>query len=152
MAELWQPNYTDVIVMDIETHDQELGVLGPGVYHDPDARVLGCGIWDSKTKVKKYYPLHHTDCSSEELARSRCELAEILAQPTSKLLANAIYDLDWLENREGLAVNGFIHDVQVAEPLLDQYKFSYALDALAKYYNVPGKKLVDIEAEARPYA
>ena len=79
MAELWQPNYTDVIVMDIETHDQELGALGPGVYHDPDARVLGCGIWDSKTKVKKYYPLHHTDCSSEELARSRCELAEILA-------------------------------------------------------------------------
>ena len=148
MAELWQPNYTDVIVMDIETHDQELGTLGPGVYHDPDARVLGCGIWDSKTKVKKYYPLHHTDCSSEELARSRCELAEILAQPTSKLLANAVYDLDWLENREGLAVNGFIHDIQVAEPLLDQYKFSYALDALAKYYNVPGKKLVDIEAEA----
>lgn len=148
MAELWQPNYTDVIVMDIETHDQELGALGPGVYHDPDARVLGCGIWDSKTKVKKYYPLHHTDCSSEELARSRCELAEILAQPTSKLLANAVYDLDWLENREGLAVNGFIHDIQVAEPLLDQYKFSYALDALAKYYNVPGKKLVDIEAEA----
>lgn len=148
MAELWQPNYTDVVVVDIETHDAELDRLGPGVYHDPDARILGCGIWDSKTQVKKYYPLHHTDCSSEVLARSRAELAEILAKPTSKLLANAVYDLDWLENRDGIKVNGFIHDVQVAEPLLDQYKFSYSLEALAQYYKVPGKQTVNIEAEA----
>ena len=148
MAELWQPNYTDVVVVDIETHDAELDRLGPGVYHDPDARILGCGIWDSKTQVKQYYPLHHTDCSSEELARSRAELAEILAKPTSKLLANAVYDLDWLENRDGIKVNGFIHDIQVAEPLLDQYKFSYSLEALAQYYKVPGKQTVNIEAEA----
>lgn len=144
MSELWTPNYTDVVVLDIETYDPELGSLGPGIYHDPSAYVLGCGIYDSKTKHRKYYPLHHRDCSEQELAKSRAELSAILAEPTSKLTANGGYDLDWLENGEHIPVNGFIHDVQVAEPLLDSYKFSYALDALAKDYGVPGKQTVDI--------
>ena len=148
MAELWSPNYTDVVVIDIETCDPELGELGPGVYHDENAYVLGCGVWDSKTNHKQYYPLHHTDLSSETLEKSKAELARILAEPTSKLLANACYDLDWLENREHIPVNGFIHDVQVAEPLLDQYRLSYSLQSLATYYNVPGKQTTDIEAEA----
>lgn len=150
MSKLWAPNYTDVVVLDIESYDPELGKLGPGVYHDPSAYVLGCGVYDSKTKIKKYYPLHHyRDCTEEELNKSRAELKEILGAPTSKLLANGGYDLDWLENGEGLPVNGFIHDVQVAEPLLDSYKFSYALNALAKDYDVPGKQTVNIEAEAQ---
>lgn len=149
MAELWSPNYKDVVVLDIETYDPELSSLGPGVYHDPYAKILGCGVYNSKTNIKKYYPLHHTDLSAEFQEQSKAELKEILAEPTSKLLANAGYDLDWLENKEGLAVNGFIHDVQVAEPLLDAYKFSYSLDALAKSYNVPGKQTIDIEAEAQ---
>lgn len=148
MAELWAPDYENVVVVDIESCDPELTVSGPGVYHDKNARVLGCGIYDSKTHFKKYFPIHHTDVSAEELARSRAELAEILSKPTSKLLANAGYDIDWLENREGIPVNGFIHDVQVAEPLLDAYRTSYSLNSLASYYNVPGKQTVNIEAEA----
>ena len=76
------------------------------------------------------------------------ELTEILAAPTSKLTANGGYDLDWLENGEHIPVNGFIHDVQVAEPLLDSYKFSYSLDALAKDYGVPGKQTDDIAKAA----
>lgn len=148
MSKLWAPDYTDVVVLDIETYDPELGKLGPGVYHDPSAYILGCGIYDSRTKQRKYYPLHHRDCSEQELVQSRAQLAEILATPTSKLTANGGYDLDWLENGEHLPVNGFIHDIQVAEPLLDSYKFSYSLDALAKYYGVPGKQTVDIERVA----
>lgn len=148
MSELWTPDYTNVVVVDIETYDPELGKLGPGVYHDPSAYVLGCGIYDSKTRHRKYYPLHHRDCSEQELAKSKAELSAILGEPTSKLLANAGYDLDWLENGEHIPVNGFIHDIQVAEPLLDSYKFSYSLDALAKDYNVPGKQTVDIERVA----
>ena len=148
MAELWAPDYENVVVIDIESCDPELRDFGPGVYHDKNAYVLGCGVYDSKTHHKKYYPIHHTDLSSEELAVSRAQLAEILAQPTSKLLANAGYDLDWLENREGMPVNGFIHDVQVAEPLLDAYRISYSLNSLASYYGVPGKQTVNIEKKA----
>ena len=148
MAELWTPDYENVVVIDIESCDPELTVSGPGVYHDQNAYVLGCGVYDSKTQHKKYYPIHHTDLSAEELAVSRAQLAEILAQPTSKLLANAGYDIDWLENREHMSVNGFIHDVQVAEPLLDAYRISYSLNSLASYYGVPGKQTVNIEAEA----
>ena len=148
MSELWTPDYTNVVVLDIETYDPELSKLGPGVYHDPSAYILGCGVYDTKTRHRKYYPLHHRDCSEQELAKSKAELSAILGEPTSKLLANAGYDLDWLENGEHIPVNGFIHDIQVAEPLLDSYKFSYSLDALAKDYKVPGKQTVDIERVA----
>lgn len=148
MAKLWPADYEHVVVLDIETYDPELGALGPGVYHDSSAYVLGVGVYDNKTHHKKYYPLHHTDLSANELAQSRAALAEILAAPTSKLTANGGYDIDWLENREHLPVNGFIHDIQVAEPLLDSYKFSYALDALCSFYGVQGKQTVNIAAYA----
>lgn len=143
MSQLWKAEYENPIVLDIETYDPELTKLGPGVYHDPSAYVLGCGVYDPLTKKKHYYPLHHTDTASE-----REQLAEVLASTRSKVLANAGYDLDWLENRENLPVNGFIHDVQVAEPLLNSYRFSYSLEALAQAYHVPGKQTVDITAWA----
>lgn len=144
MARLWDMSFEGVIVLDIESRDPNLTILGPGVYHDlDDAYVLGCGVLDTSTGIKRYFPLHHSDCASEREA-----LAEILASDRPKLLANAIYDLDWLENREGLPVNGFIHDVQIAEPLLDSYRLSYSLQALADHYGVPGKQTVDIERYA----
>lgn len=144
MAKLWAMTAEDPIVLDIETYDPNLSELGPGVYHDPEAYVLGCGVYDPKTNERTYYPLHARDKTPNELAKSKEQLKAVCASESPKLLANAIYDLDWLENREGIPVNGFIHDVQVAEPLLNSYRLSYSLQALSEVYEVPGKQTDEI--------
>lgn len=149
MAKLWKMSFEDIVVLDIESYDPNLGTLGPGVYHDPEAYILGCGVFDSATKERTYYPLHARDRTPQELANSRAKLADILATDRPKLLANAVYDLDWLENRENIPVNGFIHDVQIAEPLLDAYRLSYSLQALADHYKVVGKQTTEIYEVAR---
>ena len=149
MAKLWEITTKDPIVVDIETYDPNLSTLGPGVYHDEDAYVLGCGILDTATKKRDYYPLHARDLTPSQLANFRAKLTDILGSDRPKVLANAIYDLDWLENREQIPVNGFIHDVQVAEPLLNSYRLSYSLQALSEVYGVVGKQTTEIYEVAR---
>lgn len=124
------------LVIDIETVDPDLARLGPAVYRGT-GRILGVGVYDP-------------DRDQSVFARwpeDKQDLAEELATERPKLLANAAYDLDWLENWGGVPVNGFIHDVQNAEPLLDAYALHYDLDTLAAKYGVAGKKL-DV---LRPY-
>lgn len=137
--------YGPVCSIDIETVDPELNKLGPGVFNDTGAYILGVGITEEATGYQKYYPIGHTGVSREEKVRAKEELRERLARPDPKLIVNASYDTDFLENMAGVKVNGFVHDVQIAEPLLDAYAFTYELNALAKKYNVEGKKTVDIE-------
>lgn len=52
--------------------------------------------------------------------------------------ANVLYDLGW-SKRAGIDVKCRCYDVQWAEALLDEHKWSYSLDALAKAYLNEGK-------------
>lgn len=147
MAKLWKPSYANPIVFDIETYDPDLDKTGPGVYSGK-AVVLGCAVMDPSCGYHEYFPLHDSSIDSGTCSRNKAVLSEILGSDRDKLAANAAYDVDFLENLEGIPVNGFIHDVQLAEPILDPYKFSFSLEALAMSYGVVGKHTVDIEREA----
>ncbi|RLA16279.1 MAG: hypothetical protein DRQ56_10845, partial [Gammaproteobacteria bacterium] len=58
----------------------------------------------------------------------------------AKLGANIIYDLEWLLH-EGYDVNmKTLHDVQYAEPLLNEYRRSYSLASLAKIHTQEQKR------------
>lgn len=140
MAKLTKANMNNILVVDIETVDPELTKLGAGVYHAPiGSYVLGVGVYDTETKESRYYNFGHKDHAIEKE-----ECRALLESDRDKLLANASYDIDWLENREGIKVNGFIHDVQIAEPLLNPFRKSFALNVLASYYNVTLKATNEI--------
>jgi len=67
-------------------------------------------------------------------------LKEELSDPAQpKVGANMLYDLEAL-HYEGVQVAGPIYDVQVAEPLLDETRLSYALEILAKDWLREGKR------------
>lgn len=136
--------YGPVCSIDIETEDPELEKLGPGVYNDTGAYVLGVAVTEEHGG-SKYYPIGHTGVSREDKALYKAELKERLARNDPKLIVNASYDADFIQNMLGMPIGGFVHDVQIAEPLLDAYAWSYALEVLAKKYGVEGKKTVDIE-------
>jgi len=149
------PKYPEVknaklIALDIETYDPNLIELGAGVYRN-DGYILGVSI-ATDTGFSEYYNLGHADCTQQERAKNIAYLKAVLASDTPKLGANILYDVDWLENWQGISgeksftkrgvnikVGGLLYDVQTAEALLDENQLSYSLDTLANKYLGVGK-------------
>ena len=132
-----------IICFDIETYDPELKEKGPGVYRK-DGNILGVAIANEQG-FAEYYNLGHSGISKEEHNKNKKYLDEVLGFPCGKLGTNILYDLDWVENWLGLKVNGQLHDVQVAEPLIDENQGHYSLDFLSKKYLGIGKYKGEIE-------
>jgi DNA polymerase I-like protein with 3'-5' exonuclease and polymerase domains len=123
---------------DIESYDPELESIGPGVYRK-DGFVLGVSI-KKDAEPSHYYSFKHPDTSAYEEEKNRAIVAAELGDNEDKLAANCQYDMDWLENYEEIKVNGFIHDVQIAEPLLNEYRTSYSVNTLATIYEIETKR------------
>lgn len=121
-----------MIGVDIETFDPLLTTKGPGVYRK-DSYILGVGI-AKDDGFRQYFSLGHEETPMPERERNRAMVREILASSEHKVFASAQYDLDHLINGDGLTVGGEWHDVQLAEPLLDEYLTTYSLDSLAQRY------------------
>ena len=128
-------NYPDlrneVIAYDIETKDPNLREKGNGVFRR-DGYILGVSI--SNGEFSEYYNLGHYDCKTEERAKNIAYLTEQLASPRLKVGANLQYDDDWLENFEGIPVNGERYDILIAEALINEYQRRYNLDGCAEKY------------------
>jgi DNA polymerase I-like protein with 3'-5' exonuclease and polymerase domains len=128
---------SSIISFDIETYDPELMEKGPGVYRR-DGNILGVSLADNLGH-SEYYNLGHKGIRAEEKKRNYAYIKEVLALPIKKVGANCQYDVDWLENWANVKVNGDLHDIQIAEPLIDENLMSYSLDSLAKKYLDKGK-------------
>lgn len=125
------------IAIDTETHDPRLRELGPGCYRD--GHIVGVSI-ATDDGFKAYYPIAHADSSNFDKDKVMGWLRQELSRPQQeKVGANLYYDLDFLAC-EGVHVKGMLRDVQVAEPLLDENKFSYSLETLAQQYCGRGKE------------
>lgn len=134
-----------ILSTDIESKDPELVEKGPGT-HRGEGFICGVSIGRETPQgdLCHYLSLRHPDTPLEKRERNAKVLKDILKTPVPKLGANIAYDIEWLTH-EGYEVNGLYHDVQYAEPLLDEYARSYALTALAKKYTVSDKKTKVLE-------
>ena len=118
------------IGVDIETFEpKRLKDYGPGTYRG--GYIVGVAI-ATKKGFKQYYPVAHE--SGENLPKDKVFgwLREQLSRPKQpKRGANLIYDMGYLKE-VGVDFVGPIEDVQTAEPLLDENRFSYDLNSIAK--------------------
>lgn len=132
-------NYKDdtEIAVDIETKDPNLKEKGNGVYRK-DGFIIGVSF--SNGDLSEYYPMRHPDTTPEEVLRNCLYVDDQLSSNNHKIFANGLYDLDWLINYDGIKVKGAYDDVQIAEPLLDEYRNSYSLNNLSISYLEEGKK------------
>lgn len=132
-----------MIGFDIETFDPQLKEKGPGVYRK-DGYILGVSISDGD--FSEYYNFDKTMPTDQSIEKNMNYIRDLLGKNNPKLGANIQYDIDWLQNGYGIAVNGELNDIQIAEPLLDSFRFSYTLDALGKDYLGIGKDKNEIDA------
>ena len=137
-------NYPDlsnskVIAFDVETYDPALKELGPGVYRK-DGNVLGMAIANEQG-FAEYYNLGHSNTDRALKEKNLNYIKEVMKIKTKKLGTNILYDLDWTENFLGIKVEGELHDIQVAETLINENQRAYNLNFLTKKYTDEEKKL-----------
>lgn len=123
-----------LIAIDTETCDPNLMKLGPGGARG-DGYLLGVSV--AVAGFNRYYPLRH-ETGNDDFNQTILWLMEQLSGNQPKIGANILYDLEWLRT-EGVEVKGPKYDIQIAEWLLDEDKFSYSLETLNREYLNKGK-------------
>lgn len=119
------------IAIDLETYDPDLKTKGSG-WPTKNGHIIGVaaatkeGAW--------YFPMRHIGGGNMDPKRVLKWTADTLSDPRKTyVFHNAMYDVGWL-GAEGIEVKGKIVDTMVAAPLLDEHRWSYALNALGKDY------------------
>ena len=122
---------TDYIAIDLETSDPNITELGPG-WARSDGFIVGVAV--AAGDFVGYYPIAHEGGGNISHRRVMSWLKDQLATPhIPKIMHNATYDAGWLR-WAGVEVQGTIIDTMIAAPLLDENRFSYSLNNLAKDY------------------
>lgn len=125
---------TGEICVDVETKDPDLSSLGPGVRRPGNYVVgLGIGLDDGR---RFYFPMRHEGGGNlDENLVWRWAREELNAFRGTVVGAKLAYDLDWLaENGVTFPLVETFDDVQIAEPLIDEQRYEFNLDALSKDY------------------
>jgi DNA polymerase I-like protein with 3'-5' exonuclease and polymerase domains len=135
------------IAIDTETYDPELIDNGPGW-----GRGVGhvVGISAAVEGHSWYFPMRHEGGGNLPIENVLTWAADNISDTPGvpKIFANAQYDIGWLKH-EGIPVAGRVHDVQLAEPLLNEHSYSYSLDTIANKYLGKGKVQDDMYDKLR---
>lgn len=125
---------TGMLCVDVETKDPQLSELGPGVRR-PGNYVVGLAVGTEDGR-RWYFPVRHEGGGNLDEALVWRWAREELNEFRGTLVgANLSYDLDWLfENGVTFPHVRYFDDVQVAEPLIDEWRYEFNLDALARDY------------------
>ena len=141
------PELDSVISVDLETHDPNIKKSGPG-YKRRDGKVVGVAIADKHHQI--YLPFDHFGGDNLDKQTVLSYVKYAINKADEIIMANATYDLGWLETLS-LSVSCPVRDIQVAEALIDEEKFSYSLDSISKKYLKKGKKEDGLQNAADTY-
>ena len=141
------PELDSVISIDLETHDPNIKKSGPG-YKRRDGKVVGVAIADKHHQI--YLPFDHFGGDNLDKQTILSYVKYAINKADEIIMANATYDLGWLETLS-LSVSCPVRDIQVAEALIDEEKFSYSLDSISKKYLKKGKKEDGLQNAADTY-
>lgn len=139
------------VAYDLETRDPQLTELGPGVRRE-GSYVVGISF-AIEGGPAAYLPIAHDGGGNLDPAKVWAYLKDQAKVFTGDLCgANLPYDMDW-SAESGVVFRRvrYFRDVQIAEPLIDDNQFTYALDAIAARRGVPGKSEALLRAAAAAY-
>lgn len=130
------------IGLDIEGHDPDLTNLGPGAhrmgsqFEGREGKVVGVAVAYGPRDASYYPTAHEVGPNVENPDAFYNQLRDEAKTFEGEIVgANLQYDLDWLRTRHGIEFKrAKFRDVQIAEPLLDENRMTYKLDALSKDY------------------
>ena len=131
-----RPNFPDVsgikqVAIDLETYDPDIKTLGGG-WATNKGFVVGVAI--SFDGFDGYFPVRHERGGNFPEEDVKKWLRKLFKEDPIVLCHNAVYDLGWLR-RWGVECDVTkVYDTLIAAPLVDENRFSYSLNNLAKDY------------------
>jgi DNA polymerase I-like protein with 3'-5' exonuclease and polymerase domains len=135
------------IAVDLETCDPELMELGSG-------NVVGrgkiVGIAVAVEGWSAYYPIAHEGGGNMDKKLVLNWLQDLFKQDSTFIFHNAMYDICWLRS-SGITPPAKIVDTMIAASLVNENRWSFRLDALAKEYAGIGKDEAVLQAAAKEY-
>ncbi len=135
-----------LIGLDTEAKDPDLKKKGPGVRRDGYTVGISVAVPEGESW---YLPFAHSTGEQFEKENIIKWAKDNLCNPNQpKIGSNILYDLDYLYHM-GIKVTEPFYDIGVAEPLIDENRFKYGLDALALKYLGESKREKLLEEECK---
>ena len=125
-----------MVSIDVETYDPGLKDEGPGWHKDGFIAGVAVG---TEAGHRAYYPLAHEGGGNLDKDKVLRWLRAELADPQR---AESLRERDLRSGVPGgrrRRVKGPLYDIQIAEPLIDETRTSYSLEAMAQHYFDEGK-------------
>jgi DNA polymerase I-like protein with 3'-5' exonuclease and polymerase domains len=135
------------IAIDLETCDPSLKSMGSGAVRG-EGFVVGFAI--AVEGWQGYYPIAHEGGNNLDKRVVLEYVQEVLNLPAAKIFHNAMYDVSWLRSMN-LNINGRIIDTMIAASLVDENRWGFTLDGLAKQYVGLGKNETLLKEAAASY-
>lgn len=138
------------VCLDVETFDPNLKDTGPSVRTGGHLAGIGVGIEGGPSY---YLPMRHAEGDNLDAEGVMRYITEQAKHFDGEIVgANLSYDLDWLWDAGVKFPNvKRYRDILIAEPLLDDNKFSYSLDSTAETWVGELKDKSLMEEAARAY-
>ena len=136
------------IAIDLETRDDGINEnLGAG-WALGKGKIVGFAVategWEA------YYPMEHLGGGNLIKEQVLQYMQDVCALPCRKIFHNAQYDVGWLK-AYGIDVRGEIVDTMIAGALIDENRYTYRLNALAKDYLGEIKAETDLKEAAKMF-
>jgi DNA polymerase I-like protein with 3'-5' exonuclease and polymerase domains len=136
------------IAIDLETRDDGITKgLGAG-WATNNGEVIGFAV--AVDGWQGYYPFNHFGGGNMVPEQVLKYIRAVCALPNKKIFHNAQYDLGWLQAM-GMTVNGEIIDTMVAAAIIDENRWSYSLNNLARDYLGEIKAETDLNEAAKDH-
>ena len=136
------------IAIDLETRDEGITKgLGAG-WATNNGEVIGFAV--AVDGWQGYYPFNHFGGGNMVPEQVLKYIRAVCALPNKKIFHNAQYDLGWLQAM-GMTVNGEIIDTMVAAAIIDENRWSYSLNNLARDYLGEIKAETDLNEAAKDH-
>ena len=135
------------IAVDLETCDPDLTELGSGNVVGR-GRIVGISVavegWSA------YYPIAHEGGGNMDKKLVLNWLQDLFKQDSTFIFHNAMYDICWLRS-SGIIPPAKVVDTVIAASLVNENRWSFRLNDLAREYAGIGKDEAVLQAAAREY-
>ena len=136
------------IAIDLETKDTGINEgLGSG-WATNSGEIIGFAV--ATEGFQAYYPFGHFGGGNLIKEQVLQYMSDVCALPCRKIFHNAQYDVGWL-NAYGVEVKGEIVDTMIAGALIDENRYTYRLNSLAKDYLGELKAETDLNEAAKAH-